>query len=1189
MKPWRKIVLSLLVVGLLAIGAGWVYLFPMRGLESIVTRKLNSLLAKRSGFQVTIGRIGGDVVNGITFDSLVVTYGDSANQFKTATAKKVTVTYAISNLWHREMRFTLIQIDSLDIHVKLDSAGKFLPKFVTTEGAPGGASEPPAFYIGTFLLNDATLNYVRRADTLHLSHIGLSASFQIEDGTYALDIQRLALVSQKPSVIVKDAGGKLTYANGNLIFENLKLLADSTTVLLSGLVSPASRIGSVELHAERFDLSDLRKFGGPSINGVVDVSGQVGRDSSGIRGHVQVQGSFLQTKLNDISSDFRFADKVLYLDSVTGTWFDSCAVAARAELDFGTTPERYKANIDIFHFNLKRLIPKSFSSDLSGTIALSGSGLRNKDLSLNLDVAVANSTFDVYPIQEARGKLNVTVDSISFIDSFAVRYEENWLTATGKVEYSGDMSLAVTGEIARLDRYTGDFFIKEPAGRCKMSGTIAGKTSDPSVTGEFISDSLWLYGLYSTGANAHLDIDHFFTRPSGDITYQFDSGVAWDIPYDSIVSVMRIDSGHVLIDSLFTENSYSAVSARGDLWYEPYPSQLRLDSLSWTLFSQRFTNAGPVAVEIDSAGYNIKAGTLTDGQGRFGLTGRINYDESISTNIDLHNAQLEPWVHLFRDDLPVTAVASCTVDLHGNLDHPQFVAHGTLDSLTYKELGLGNVGFGVRYDNRKMTIDSVVVRSNPGIYRAEGTLYADLALTKRPIERLPKLPMSLAVSMQDTVFNLVYMFLPSVEDLEGKFQAAFNLTGTPAEPHLDGHAWITNGRLKYFDLRDTIRTDSAEITMTDNQISLDKVTLYVHDYRKGNSKNGEKGDKRKDVSYAILDGALIVKSLDSLYYDIDVSLPKEFPFRYELDDIQGVVEGDLHIEGYNAPKVTSVGDMQLISMRYQAEFARAGEGSPLMQSLNTGDSWDMDINFDIPSNYWIKNADVDAELSGAINLIRENGNYRFVGDMTFLRGKGFLFDKTFRIESGSGVIFEDIEYLNPRLDITATARIPGQRRENDSTREDIELCVHVTGTLEQPQIDPCPGSAFSSGDMLPLIVANYYSSDAAAASGQFSSRALDYLSRPLSQAGERGLRRLGIGVETFEIDPGASGELNPSKSKYTIGISPWQRVYLVGNYSGLTNKAAIGFEYRLNKSFLVEGRRDEYDLYHLNLQLHGEW
>ncbi len=1194
MKLWKKIVLVGLALTALVIGAGWFYLFPMKGLETIVNRKLNALLASRSGFQVTIGRIGGDVINGMTFDSLSVFYRDSANNFEVARASRVTVTYAISNLWHRDLRFSLVQIDSLDVHVKLDSDGRFLPRFVTTKDTGSTSSgQPPAFYIGAFVLNDAAIEYARQRDTIALEHLGLSASFQIDEGTYALDIKHLAMLSRNPSAVIKNISGKFTFGNDNLFFEDLMVVADSTTLQFSGLVSPKQQLGSVELRADRLNLGDLQKFGGPRLDGIVNLEGQVGRDSSGIRGNVNIVGTFLQMQLNQMHADFHYADKILLLDSVFGLWFDSCTLAATGEIDFGTSPEQYRADIDINHFNLKRMVPKSFVSDLSGTVALSGSSFRNKDLSLDLDVNIADSRFDVYPIQEAHGKLNVTVDSIRFVDSFAVRYFENWLKASGKVEYSGEMNLNVEGEIARLDHYTGEFFIKEPGGRCRLNGSIYGKTSDPSVTGTLVSDSLWLYQLYSTGARSELDVDHFFTHPSGDVTCRFDSGTAWDIPFDSIVSTMHIDNGHVMIDSLFTENSYTSLSGRGDLWYEPYPAQLRLDTLRWNLFGQRFSNVGALSAEIDSAGYNLLACQLSDGHGEFGLTGRINYNETLAATIDLRNAQVQPWIHLFRDDLPVTAVASCRLDLQGNLDQPSFVGRGGVDSLTYRNLVLGDVDFGVRYGEKKVTIDSLIVRSNPGIYRAEGSFFADLALTKRKIERLPKLPMSLAISMQDTVFNLVYMFLPSVEDLEGKFQAAFNLSGTPAEPHLDGRARIDSGRLKYFDLRDTIFTDSAEVTMTDNQIILDKVRAYVWDYR--NRKAKENNDER-GKSYAILNGGLIVKSLDTLFYDLDVSLPREFPFRYELDDIQGVAEGELQIEGDNIPKVT--GDMRLVSMRYQAEFAKAGEGSPLMQSLSSGDTWDIDIDFEIPSNYWIKNADVDAELSGSVKMLRERGIYRFVGDMSFLRGKGFLFDKSFAIQSGSSVTFEDIESFNPRLDITATTRIPGQRRETDSTREDIELCIHVNGTLDQPQIDPCEGSPFSQGDILPLIVANYYSNDTAQATGAFNQRVVDALTRPLSQAGEKGLREgigklnellgINVGVETFEIDPGASGELDPSKSKYTLGISPWQKVYLVGNYSGLTNKAAFGFEYRLNKSFLLEGRRDEYDLYHLNLQLHWE-
>jgi hypothetical protein len=528
---------------------------------------------------------------------------------------------------------------------------------------------------------------------------------------------------------------------------------------------------------------------------------------------------------------------------------------------------------------------------------------------------------------------------------------------------------------------------------------------------------------------------------------------------------------------------------------------------------------------------------------------------------------------LFRSDWPVAALASCQVDLRGDMDHPAFTGSGSLDSLFYKNLRLGDLSFGVQYADRKMTVDSLIVLSQPGVYRAQGSFFVDLALTQRAIERLPQLPMSLKITMSDRRFDLVNLFLPSVEDVQGEFYAGFQLTGTPSQPHLDGQAWLKNGRLKYFDLADTLYADSAAVSMNDNQIIIDKVQTYVLDKPNGNRR-----------SYAILDGGLVVKSLDSLYYDVDVSLPREFPFRYELDDITGKAEGEMHVEGYNVPEVT--GDLRLLAMRYRADFATANEGSPLMQALSTDDSWNLNLNIDIPSNYWIKNSDVDAELSGSINMIREKGNYRFVGEMTFLRGKGFLFDKTFRIDPDSKVTFEDIEYLNPRLDITAWTRIPGQRRETDSTREDIDLCVHVTGTLETPQIDPCEGSQFSQQDILPLIVANYYSSDSAAATGQFGQRLTDLLTSRVSQIGAKQLGR--IGVETFEIDPTYGGELDPLKSRVTFGFSAVPNLYTYFRGALGQKGQQLGFEYRLNKSFLIEGRKDENELYQLNLKLHWE-
>ncbi|MBI5266865.1 MAG: hypothetical protein HY851_06490, partial [candidate division Zixibacteria bacterium] len=730
MRLWKKITLIVLSVVALVMLGGYIYLFPMHGLEKSVSAKLNALLAKRTGFQVSIGAIRGDVVNQLILEDIEVIYHDSLESFLAVRAGRLTASYSFTNLWHQNLRFSLVQIDSLSLHLRKDTLGRFLPTFASsTDTGPG---EPPSFYIGTFLLNEAAIDYHTPADSISAEHLSLEASFLIEEGTYSLDIKRLQMVAERPQAIVRDAGGKMTFSNGNLYFENLHVWADSTHANFTGLLDVRHQLGSVELQADSVNLASLRKFGGPELSGMVNLKGTLGRDTAGLRGHLAIAGTFLSAKFNDMKTSFRLRGKRLVLDTIRGTWFDSSLVNGRASIDFGVSPESYSVEMDLQKFNLRRLIPNSFPSDLSGHVAIEGKSLRNRDLSLLITTDISESSFDTYPIQEAHGQLHVTTDSIRFLDAFAVRYFENWLTVDGIVEYRGLMDLNVTGNIPRLDRYAGMFFIKEPAGRCRLNATLIGKTSDPDVRGSLSSDSIWLYQMYSTGLTSEIDIPHFFTVPSGQVRCRFGAGTAWDIPYDSTLLTVSLDSGHARIDSLLSQNKYSSLSGRGILHYVAYPSPLTIDTLRWTLFGQRFYNLGAITVDVDSAGYNFRNAGITDGRGRLDVTGRVNYDESLDATLTLSHTQMAPWVHLFRSDWPVGALASCRLQLGGNLDRPQFVGLGSLDSLAYKDLRLGDMTFAVQYADRKMTLDSLVVLSDPGVYRAQGNFSVDLALTQRP-------------------------------------------------------------------------------------------------------------------------------------------------------------------------------------------------------------------------------------------------------------------------------------------------------------------------------------------------------------------------------------------------------------------------------------------------------------------------
>ncbi len=189
------------------------------------------------------------------------------------------------------------------------------------------------------------------------------------------------------------------------------------------------------------------------------------------------------------------------------------------------------------------------------------------------------------------------------------------------------------------------------------------------------------------------------------------------------------------------------------------------------------------------------------------------------------------------------------------------------------------------------------------------------------------------------------------------------------------------------------------------------------------------------------------------------------------------------------------------------------------------------------------------------------------------------------------MVFTGKEKFNPGLDMIATTKIlttvPSDF-EDRLTRERIDLSIHITGTLDTVEINPAEGSSYTKEELLTLIVANYAQSDTTLVLTQVSERISNLISKELEDLGGTQLRKLG--VETFEIEPFYGDETDLLKAKFTVGFYTAQGLYVYGK-SPLSGEATreVGFEYRFNRNFLMEGRRDEEELYHLNFKLHWDY
>lgn len=1181
---WRIIFYSFCAFLLFLIGA-WIYIFHLGGLENIANNKIESIIKGKHNLQVSIGEINGDLITGIIIENINLFYDDGITRYQLLELPQLEAAYSIKDLWRSEFAFGYLHLESPQIMVKKDSLGKWLVPDFSGSGKSGVSTLN--FSVGELVLNNGNIAIVENDDTLKVNNILLWLAVEIDENNYAVELDRLEFDSNKERVSIDAAGGKITYAEKNLLFEDMILLSNDTRIRVGGNVNFTDKpFGKISMIADNVNLADITTYVGPSLKGILDINANLSFNGLHIIGSADLAGTFMNSSYENLHVDLNLKDKFLTVDTVYGTIFGDCSINGVGELDFGVKPEIYHLTADVRNFNLKNLVPKSFETDLNGSLELNGESFRSKSLLLNINTELFESYFDNYPLQEAAGNIIVTTDSIVFADSLMVKYYENEFYTTGCIDYRNDMNLDIKINLANLDRYKGILFIDQPGGRGYVHVAMSGKTSDPNVKGYFASDSVWIYGLYSDSMYAGIDIDRFFTGKKGNIDIEFYDGTIWDFPYDTGFAYLTIDSNLIGIESVNITSEYTKLNCNGSYDYEAYPGLLEIDTLDLNLYNQPFHNNDKIIIGVDSLGFLFTQTSLGNTNAMLSVVGRTGYDESLDLSLAVHRVPMAPWINLFDTTLNVSGYLSCNANLSGDFLNPEFTLDGKIDSLIYKDLFLGDLYATLGYNKKLLTIDSVTIKSYPGKYIANGTLHADLAFTTNGIERLPELPMDIYINADDNRFDLVSFIMPSVERIVGLFHADIHLSGTPNDPHLEGEAYIIGEgsrnsvvELKYFDLEHTIYTDSAGVTMKDNKIIIDHIKLYSTDNKKPN------GRKR----YAEVRGEITVKAYDTLYYDLDIKLPREFPYAYELDEIKGKVEGELHVEGSTPPVVT--GDLTLVSTKYYVNFAESNEGSPLMMALSTEKPWDLNINVDILSNYWIKNDDIDAEFAGNLNLIRESGSYRFIGEMEILRGRGFLFDKTFNIDPGSVVMFEGNDTLNPRLDITAITRIAGVRAnsiEEDETPEQIEIGIHVTGTLDKPEINPISESGLTREEILPLLIANYYSSDSLSASSQLEQRLMGLGYSQVSQIGARQLSQ--IGVETFIIDPVYGGESNLLNARVTLGKYWGSRLYTYGRTTtyGQTRQE-VGFDYRFHKAFQVEGRRDEDELYHLDLKFHLEF
>ena len=1198
MKKRFKIPLYLLSFLLLACLIFWGLLTQTNLLEQQTNRLLRVFVENRYSIRVKVGDISGPFWRELRVKDITVDLVKEGNEYRMADIPDLKVDYHLSNLWRKKWILDSLIIDRPSVAVRRSPEGKTL-----LPSSPKRRIFPPAglfdFKVGNLKINQGVFTYAGGEKQSTIDSLNLEISLSKGKEGIKADILNGEFNYVQKDFPVQNFSGSFRLANDSLSIEEMKIKTVDSDVNISGFIHNLQTPEfSLSVQATPIDLADIQKLTGVGLEGLMNVDGTCEGDLKKFGGEAVLDGLFFERKFEQVKAEYTFQNKKLTFPSIRGRAFGS-PLDGDGELDLGKKPEEYKFEGTVDHLDLDQIIFGSLHTDLSGYVSFMGRSFSDEEMVMEAEVNLQKGRIEQYSFNSASGIMDMTNTAIVFHPRFLVDYKNTQVNLSGQLQYEGDVDIHASVSFLDLKDFWYQIFIKQMAGRGKATLKLSGKTADFDIQGTFLSDSCYVYQLYSTDARVDLSLANFITKPQGKVEVQFLKGNAWGVDYDSLNSRLEVDGEWIKIDTTRLSGKDYDVNLWGELDASKTPQTLLLHQLVLDYQGNRLQTFSPTVVDIDTEKAVIRKFILTGKTGEVGLSGTIDFEERMSLAVDISDLEITPWAVLLTPE-PIEGKLSAQVDLEGDFQNPQIGMKGQIQALKFKNMELGDLSTDLVYNDKKLEIKNLDVMGTDWEYNLNGYLPLDLsfyATEKRVLET----PLNFKLQVKGKRLELIRWFIPDVEYLKGNMQGDLDISGTLFHPQLDGNMTIKNGDLKFAELSDPVENLTVEMRMQNENLILDKISGFMEH---GESESGSFFWKiwrvffkqrriRGEVNGF---GTINLKDINNIDYDLYFSGDK-IPVNYEYADLTATADFSVQITGKTLPLVSA--QIIIPQLYYREPFSSSGGGSEssLAPSYPEEGLWDWDFDITVPNNCWIINNDVNLELKGDLKVLRENGDLRILGSMETIRGKYFLYGTTFNIESGT-FTFDNIKEINPKIDLLVSSRVGGGAPSSsgtgslvsNSTTNQVELAIK--GTILEPEVEPASGSPYSQEDIIELLAfqRGLSSVDSTKVGSLFQERVLKSLGGAYSSRFLENVAGQSLGVETFEITPAWNQKMQLTDAQITVGKYVSDKIYF--RYSRNLSQSSgqeAGVEYRLSKNLLLEGSRDKQGLFHFGLNLNWEY
>ncbi len=443
-----------------------------------------------------------------------------------------------------------------------------------------------------------------------------------------------------------------------------------------------------------------------------------------------------------------------------------------------------------------------------------------------------------------------------------------------------------------------------------------------------------------------------------------------------------------------------------------------------------------------------------------------------------------------------------------------------------------------RYENNKVSIEEVKLRSGPAVLQLVGYFIPD-----REIE----------VTIYGTTYLAPFKpFFKKLEYLRGHSEFVFSITGTWDSPLINGGISLEDASLEFKGIRGRITGINGYAYVDENRLVVEEITGRFA----GGSfiiKGGGRfeGISLRRYTFEFSTEKMILRPFDGLNADISAEL------LITESDKETLVSGDIRI--LRARFTRNIDWRQMLLSKKTPMVTAKNER---LRSVSLSISISGEDNIIIDNNIISAPARVDLILTGTAY------SPTLLGRVELLGGKVFFRNNQFTVVNASADFTEPTE-INPYIDITAITSVKG-----------YNITLNLNGYIDEFNLSLSSEPSLDEVDILSLLTVGSLSSGVKGLEGGIgASEATMFITGKLQETLQERLRSL-TGFDRIELEPSVietTGTLGPRVTVYKRLLS--DRLYVTYTTTiGAETEQLLRVEFQLSNKVSLVGERDELGL-----------